>query len=271
MRARHLLGTVAALVVVMAGIALPSGAASAANGYCTGAGVNVVVDFGDLGGVSKACGQGSTAAAVFRSAGFSLRGTPRMSADFVCTVNGKPADGQCTATDAYWGLFLGTAAGGWKYASLGASSQSVEEGGTVAFAWQHTKGKSLPRATPARVRPSATPTPAVKKGHARSGKKDAAPSAAPSPTAAASAAPSPTPTAKPRKRRHHAAVATSPSPSASADAGEAHTGTLSVDNDNDDDSDGGGVPWWIPAGIVVLLGAGGGAVAWRRSRAGTVS
>jgi len=273
MRARERVGIAVAALLAAAGLALPSGPAAAASGYCAGSGVNVVVDFGNLGGVTKACGQGSTAAAVFKSAGFTLRGTPRMSGDFVCTVNGRPTDGQCTATDAYWALFLSTASGGWKYASLGAGSQPVQDGQTVAFAWQHTSGKSLPRATPAvsAQAPTATPSRAASKDRkGDKGRADTSSSTAPTPTptASPSSQTSPSPSASAKKKRHHAAAATGASPSPSADAGTAYSSTLAADKDDDS---GGGLPWWVPAGIVVLLGAGGGTVAWRRSHAGKVS
>ena len=95
----------AVLVTAAATLALPSAPAQAA--YCSGgAGVSVLVDYGALGGgTSTGCGSGSPASKAFASAGVSLKQSPRQPG-FVCQVNGKPADGNCLATDSYWGFFV---------------------------------------------------------------------------------------------------------------------------------------------------------------------
>ncbi len=58
------------------------------------------------------------------------------------------------------------------------------------------------------------------------------------------------------------AVAPTPSPASAAPATSENDTTSSSDGDGD----GGGIPWWIPAGVVVVLAGAGGAVALRRSR-----
>jgi hypothetical protein len=258
-----------ACALVVAVVGLMPATATAAGGYCTGSGVNVVVDFGALGGgVQKGCGHGSTAAAAIESAGFKLGYNPRMGAGFVCTVDGKPADGNCAQTNAYWGLFIAKAGGSWTYANLGADSQPVTDGQTASFAWQSSASRRKPGVAPAAKAPaaSAKPTPTHEtSGHA----------AKPAPTKAATAAPpasaSPTPAASTRAKPHHRASAAaaptasaSVTPSASPDS-TAEGSTLSQTAAKTDS--GGGLPWWIPAGVVVLLVGGGGTAMWlRRSR-----
>lgn len=275
-----------ALFLVVAGVGFAPAPATAASGYCTGDGADVVVDYGALGGgVAKGCGSPGKAASVFGSAGFALSYNARMGGGFVCTVNDKPADHQCTATNSYWALYIAKPGGRWVYASLGADSQPVEDGQTIAFAWQSTDSKRTPGVAPAPARAAAPSPSAAPGGHAtKSGgphhTADSSPGprhAGESPTAGTSASSSagisasasPSPSASPKKKHHDGAAAAIPSASTSADASGAYSSTLSVDKD--DDSGGGGLPWWVPAGIVVLLGAGGGAVAWRRSRTSTVS
>ena len=272
------LGLLLSLLVAVVGLAPAT--ASAADGYCTGSGVNVVVDFGKVdggGGVVKACGHGSNAGAAIRSAGFDLGYNAHMGGGFVCTVDGKPADGQCGAVDAYWGLFIAKAGGSWVYASLGADAQPVSDGQTVSFAWQSSKSRRSPGVAPAgpvSSKPTAAPT---SKATHKAGKHEqksaqkattastptSAPSAAASatPTVGASATASATPKNKERKRNAGAAGA----PSASPSDASAYSSTLKVSADKTD-SGGGGLPWWLPVGVVVVLAGGGGAVAWRRTR-----
>lgn len=263
---------VCALVVAVVGLAPAT--ATAAGGYCTGSGVNVVIDFGALGGgVQKGCGHGSTAAAAIGSAGFKLGYNPRMGTGFVCTVAGrdgtpKPTDGNCAQTNAYWGLFIAKAGGSWTYANLGADSQPVSDGQTASFAWQSSTSRRNPGVAPAAKAPAASPkaTPTHKaSGHA----------AKPAPTKAATAVPSasasPTPTASTHAKPHHrtsaaaaptasAAATPSASPDSTADGSMLSQTAARTDS-------GGGLPWWIPAGVVVLLVGGGGVAVWlRRTR-----
>lgn len=126
--------------------------ASSTNTFCTGTGVNVVVDFGSMGGVKKGCGQGKTAQAVIESAGFKLGTKASSYGAFACTVNGLPADKKCDGKPTYWGLFVGKAGKGWGYASLGIGTQPATNGGTIALAWQTSAKTSYPSVQPASVK-----------------------------------------------------------------------------------------------------------------------
>ena len=117
------------------------------NAFCTGTGVNVVVDFGAMGGVKKGCGQGKTALAVFESAGFKMGTESSSYGPFVCTINALPADKKCDGKPAYWGLYVGKGTT-WGYASLGVSSQPVSNGQTVALAWQTSSKSTNPSVPP---------------------------------------------------------------------------------------------------------------------------
>ncbi len=148
-----LLALLAAAVGVLLGpTAMPS-AFAADNQLCTEGGVNVVVDFQDLGGgVKTACdetGAGKSASQVFADAGFEL--TPVGAFPGVaCQVDGKPADIKCAkmpAGNAYWGLFLAED-GEWGYAPTGADELQLEDGDFVAFSWQSSTTPAPPAVVP---------------------------------------------------------------------------------------------------------------------------
>ncbi|MGN6252119.1 MAG: hypothetical protein ACTHNS_09940 [Marmoricola sp.] len=164
-----LLSIAAGTGIVLGTVAAPAGlvpAAMAATGYCTGAGVNVVVDFTDQGGgIARGCavhGAGGDAWDAFGAAGFPL--TPVQSyPGAVCRVSGRPADASCQGmppADAYWGFFTSHGSG-WSYASVGPTSYTVEDGDTVAFAWQSTSARQQPRTAPAAPRRSSAAAPAA--------------------------------------------------------------------------------------------------------------
>jgi len=267
-----------ALVLVVAGVGLAPTPATAASGYCTGAGVNVVIVFGKLGGGSvRGCGHGATAEAAIDSAGFALGKNPRLGNDFICTIDGRPSDGHCGDTDAYWALFVARAGGSWIYASLGAGSQPVSDGDTVSFTWQSSKHRTMPGVQPAPKQSATVPeTPAPthkaahqkshKAGHAADDKMSSSPT--PTPTTAPSTA---TPSAPPGANASSAgqpgpsdtASPSSPAASDSTTTGASADGSTQETDTQETDS-GDGIPWWIPAGVVVLLAAGGGVVVWRR-------
>ena len=136
---------------------------------CSGAtGVTVVVDRGALGGgideVCNASGGGKSATTLFTGAGFSLTYV-QQTPGFVCRINGQPASDPCVKTpptDAYWGLWWsdGTT-GSWSYASVGAGSLTVPDGGYVAFAWQSGSRSAPGVPAPAHASassPTATPS-----------------------------------------------------------------------------------------------------------------
>lgn len=149
-------------MVAAAGVLSQSPAAAA---VCTSdAGVSVVVDSGALGtGIATVCdsGSGEVASTRFEQSGFALTYAQRMPG-FVCRVNGVPASDPCVNTspvDAYWGLFWTDGKSGtWTYATLGATSLDVPDGGAVALAWQQGAARRNP-AVAAPVHAAASPTP----------------------------------------------------------------------------------------------------------------
>lgn len=149
------------LAVVAACLATPSGAYAAEGSLCTDGGVNVVVDYQDLGGgVVQACdekGAGKLASEVFEESGFEL--TPVAAfPGAACQVDDKPADASCAKmppADAYWGLYLAQD-GKWGYAPKGANELKLAEGDFVAFSWQGSKTSTPPGVAP--VRPAADAT-----------------------------------------------------------------------------------------------------------------
>ena len=142
------------------------GQSPAAAAVCTSdAGVSVVIDPGALGGsIATVCdpGSGEVASTRFEQSGFTLTYAQRQPG-FVCRVNGAPASDPCVNTspvDAYWGLFWTDGNSGiWTYASLGATSLDVPDGGAVALAWQQGEARRTPGvAAPVQAAPTPTPT-----------------------------------------------------------------------------------------------------------------
>lgn len=154
---RRILGPVAAAALVAAtGVLLvPAGTATAvparAAAACPSAsGVTAVVDFKELGGgVTAGCdgdGGGRPASEVFRDAGYTLSYSqaPGMNG-FVCKVQGKPVDGDCAQTDAFWSLWWSDGTSGrWVFANQGVGTLDVPDGGYVAFAWHQGGGDAQP-------------------------------------------------------------------------------------------------------------------------------
>ncbi|GAC1575052.1 MAG: hypothetical protein NVS3B18_08720 [Candidatus Dormibacteria bacterium] len=261
------------MALAVAGPTLRRGpATAAAGGYCSASGVNVAIDFGALGGgVQKGCGTGSVAAAAIQSAGFPLGyiQTGGMSG-FVCTVSGKPAPSQggCTGANGngYWALFIASPGGQWSYANLGANSQPVNSGQTVSFAWQAPGGgqRDPGTAPAARIAPEPTFRPTPKP-------KPPLPSSA---AAAVTAAKTPSAASTPRSSAAPRAVSTAhPAPSASPTASPSTWSSAapapSANVDVTAPSSGrGGLPWWIPIGVVAALLLGSGATWWRKRAGG---
>lgn len=270
---------VAALLTAAAGVGVFTPAPAQASVCSSASGVTVVVDGGELGGgVMSVCdpdGGGKSATALFTSNGWSLTYVQRQPG-FVCRIDGRPApeDDPCVNTppaDAYWGLFWsdGTS-GSWSYASEGAGSLTVPDGGYVGFAWQGSSSKSPPGVTP-RKHPSPTPTPSpsptahpTRDGGGGSG-SGATTSASPTTSASASAS------SKPHRRHHQASARPSrtrasspePSPSGSTSAAAGEPTSAAADAEPPD----GGLPGWaVPSVVVLLLGSAAGAAVVRRNR-----
>jgi hypothetical protein len=157
--ARGLLQSAAFVLTALAlSTTSPSTAYAAEGSLCTDGGVNVVVDFKDLGGVQQACaetGAGKVATEVFEEAGFELTPVGAFPGA-ACRVDGRPAGVACAKmppADAYWGLYVGTA-GTWDYAPTGADELTLEDGAFVGFAWQSSSTSSPPEVAPVAQQPS---------------------------------------------------------------------------------------------------------------------
>ncbi|SFC39710.1 hypothetical protein SAMN04487968_10673 [Nocardioides terrae] len=285
---RRLGGLLAALLLATAtfvGLSAPQAQAA----YCSGSGVGVVVDFGDLGGgVRTDCGSGSKASTAFTSAGVTLENDGQ---GFVCRVASKPDPGkECMATNAYWALFVSKQGGAWTYASQGVYTQPVSSGDSVAFVWQSSNSRKTPGADPqplprpsAPVTSEAPSTAPTKRPSPKPMKKRSTAPAAPTPTAAgvsvtpsaeAKATPGATPTAGTSAPAAPTADPASTEAATLSPTTTELTATESTSTDvdaqptaADSDGDGGGLPGWVPPVIVVLLAAAAGGVAWvRRAR-----
>lgn len=275
------------VVLALAGIGLVPAPADAA-GYCSGSGVNVVVDFGVLGGgIQKGCDPSGNrnAALAFKNAGHTL--TPVQSQPaFVCRVDGLPDNRTeaCVVTppaDAYWGLYWSDGRSGWTYSSLAAGSLTVPAGATVAFSWQNggpadppgtapappaaaaqpSTSASSPTRAPTTSRPKVTAHASSAAPTARSATPSAGSSVSASPSGAATGASTASTSAAPTASASDSPTASaSSSPSSAAAAGPARTRLESADDS------GGGLPWWLPLGSIVAL-AGVGGVVWQVRRA----
>lgn len=301
----RLASLVAATLVAAAGlVGLTSTPASAA--LCSGSGVNVVVDFGALGGgVQKGCdrgGAGKTGQQVFPAAGFGL--SYDLQPGYVCRVSNKPKSGQtCQATDAYWGLFWSDGKSGkWNYATSGVGGQRASEGGFLAFAWQGSATKRQPATSPKNTTstptktpvPTPTRTPTKKPTKTKTPKPakttkpnkttaTTAPTQQATPRAVAPVAPTrtPTPTPTPSTKRNPTATATAsestsagttPGPSSSAEAAAAVPEAADAQNASsalspaDEQS---GLPPWIPVTVVLVLAVAALGGLWWRNRSST--
>jgi hypothetical protein len=120
----------------------------------------VVVDYGDLGGVSTACATTyGTGAAALRSAGFN----PSFDGKMVIKISGKPAS--VDLNKYYWSYWHATAKSdgsysGWSYSSLGATAYHPTTGNAEGWRYQSLNdGKVPPAASPPKSAPVPTPTP----------------------------------------------------------------------------------------------------------------
>lgn len=144
----------------------PASRASAyagSGGYCTDdAGVTVVVDMSALGGdVIVRCAKGPVEAGfsgvdALTGAGFTVTGTQRYGAAFVCRIQGRPAADealaipgdlqyheQCVDTPpqtAFWGYWYAPNGGPWTYSDVGAASHDAIRGGFEG--WSFSLGDS---------------------------------------------------------------------------------------------------------------------------------
>lgn len=184
--------------------------AGAASGRCDpGKGVTVVVDYGPLrSGTDLFCagdGGGQEVAEIMRRAGVGFEYTSGQ--PFVCRIQGLPgADREsCTNTpppNAYWGLFTSDGSTSWRYASQGAASQNVPNGGSVGWRFQDGGSREDPGLSPTprpapkpEPRPDPKPSPAQADGPGSATDSGPARSAPPTPQQATSASASASPSA----------------------------------------------------------------------------
>jgi energy-coupling factor transport system permease protein len=243
-------------------------------------------------------GGGRTASTLFGNAGFQLSYAQRQPG-FVCRVNGVPASDPCQNTapaSAYWGLWSSTGDPGssWTYASLGAGSLTVPDGGLVAFSWDDVGGDAPPSAPASRPQAPAPPT-GQPTGHPTSHPTShppqpptqqpaplptgrPSPSTAPGATTPAdpttSAAPGepasgtagPSPSGRPHRTPGAAGTATTApggAPTGSPTSGAPSTVTTVATSA--EPSGGGGLPGWVAPAVIVVLLAGVGTARARRS------
>lgn len=143
-----LIRMVCALALAAAATLTLTGAADASGSLCSTKGVDVVVDYGSLGGgVAEGCAthSASTADKAFDVAGYQLQYVPDQPG-FVCAVAGKPA--QCKmpgSGDPWWGLFYSNGkTGTWKMAPVAVTKLKVPANGAVAMVWESGKKVAKP-------------------------------------------------------------------------------------------------------------------------------
>ena len=205
---------VAALAVALVPLVGIQGTAGAVDGRCApGDGVTVVVDYGRLrSGIDFFCdrdGGGKTVSAVMAAAGVDWQYTSGQ--PFVCRIEGLPGPERESCSDtppanAYWGLFWSDSSPRWTYASQGATSQRVPNGGSVGWRFQSDGETDVPGAAPTAPKQKSASAPAPK------------PSSTPKP----SPTPKPTPKPSPTKPARVTPPATQ-SPSSSASSAESAT------------------------------------------------
>ncbi len=233
-------------------------------------GVWVVVDFGELGGISTQCATShGTGAKALRSAGFS----PTIDGGFVYRIDGLPE--KPDANQAYWSYWQAErrsdgSFGAWEYSNKGANSSKPGRGNAEGWRYQSlADGKVSPGANPPaeEPEPSATPKPKptkpakpAKPKPARTAKPKPSKPAAPEPTRPAE--PTPTTTTEPTP----APGPTSPSAESSPSAGSETPGPAedpAPPGSTTDPAPGPGSPLpAIVAGVLVVAGGGAAGLWW---------
>lgn len=190
------------------------------NGKCSdNTGLNVVVDFQDLGGgVKIRCvenwSSGTALAAI--DAALDIQGTQRWGKAFICRIDGKPgpADEPCIDTppaSAYWSYWVADS-GSWRYSQKGVGNMTANPGEWhgLSFSMNRTETTNPPpRTTPAvPSAPKPKPKPSPKPTSTSKPKPTAKPSESSKPKPSSSG----TSSSKPGSS---SASTTSPSPSGS--------------------------------------------------------
>jgi hypothetical protein len=150
--------------------AAPASATGTEGSCAEGAGVTVVVDFGDLGPqplIRCAPGTPANGIATLQAAGVDVAGSQKYGLAVACRIDGKPGPdvescaGMPSAT-AYWSYWHASAGGAWESSQEGAQTSKPVANGFEGWAFARPKSANdLP--TPPRVAPvrqAATPAPA---------------------------------------------------------------------------------------------------------------
>ncbi|MGC4152858.1 MAG: hypothetical protein QM628_07230 [Propionicimonas sp.] len=197
-----------ALVSFLALAGVPTAGAQSLPAAATCSGVWVVVDYGDLGGISTECATDfGTGTKALKSAGFS----PTLDNGMIVKIDGKPDKPDIQKS--YWSYWHAEqkadgSFGAWEYSNKGAGSYKPTKGNAEGWRYQDlADGKVKPGAKPPAAEPKPTPKPSE--------------TAKPKPSETAKPKPSPKPseTVKPTpSRTPSASPTTSPSPSGSPSA-----------------------------------------------------
>ena len=203
------------LLALLAPLAMVGATPAVAESAKVCSGVWVIVDFGELGGITTKCAtKFDTGTAALKSAGF----TPTLESGMIVKLDGKPS--KPDIYKAYWSYWQATrSADGsfseWKYSDLGANSYHPTKGNAEGWRYQAlADGKVKPGATPPSA-PVVTPEPTSKPSETAkpSPKPTATKTVTKSPTATATVTKTPSPTATPTATLTGSAT---DSPSASA-------------------------------------------------------
>jgi hypothetical protein len=282
LRGRPLLALPCLVVALLASLparpAVATAVAAPISQCTTTKGVVVVVDFRHFGGaVERGCGPTPTNGYdAMHHAGFATAGDDQDGPAFVCRIDDLPTPAQqsCARTPptsaswSYWHADPGQ--NSWSFSELGAMSSHPQAGSVDAWVYGSTVGggqHGQPSFSPASVRakgpaPNPKPTPSTT---SRPKQHHVTPSAPAS--AAVTPSPSRAPTRSPHRTRHkhQAKTLAVPSPSVTSTGARVVVG-LSPDGLPPASS---GSPTGLIVGIIliVVLGAAGGLVAWRRRRA----
>jgi hypothetical protein len=264
--------------------------AAQASGACTdSAGVTVVVDYTDLGGgivIRCAAWPIGTGYEALNKAGFSVT-QPSHSPGFVCRIDGQPsaATEPCVntpPTSAYWGYWYAPNHGSWTYSTTGAWGRQPIKGGYEGWAFEKGRSKAVaPRVAPSHPvpappppsrtptsHPPATPSPSSSTGPANGSTRAKIASTGTQPTTE-------TATTGPKQKQHKSRETQqvgnptgeeiSTPPTARANASDQVSSTAAHEPQQDSGSP---VATIVGAGIVAVLAALGGFVAWRRRTGG---
>ncbi|MEV6640022.1 hypothetical protein [Amycolatopsis sp. NPDC051371] len=148
--------------------------ATGTEGSCTeGAGVTVVVDFGDLGPqplIRCAPGTPANGIAALQEAGVDVAGSQKYGLAVACRIDGKPGPdvescaGMPSAT-AYWSYWHASAGGAWESSQEGAQTSKPIANGFEGWAFARPKSATdlptPPKVAPVRQAASPAPAPAT--------------------------------------------------------------------------------------------------------------